>query len=90
MPSPRDRQSVGRPRTREPSALFVRIEGMAKRKGLKIEQLAEMAGVGRATLYQLKDPKVSTARAIADALGITLDRLTREESAATPRRGRAS
>jgi transcriptional regulator with XRE-family HTH domain len=63
---------------------------MAKRKGLKIEQLAEMAGVGRATLYQLKDPKVSTARAIADALGITLDRLTREESAATPRRGRAS
>jgi len=72
------RHAPGRPRVRPPSALFVRIEGMAKRRGVRLEELASMAGVGRATLYQISDPKVSTAKALADALGVTVDRLIAE------------
>ena len=79
MPSPRDRHPGGRPRTREPSALFLRVAAMAKRRGIHLDELAERAGLSRTVFYTLKDPKVSTARAIADALGITLDRLTRDE-----------
>jgi len=90
MPAPRDRHPGGRPRTREPSPLFLRVEEMAKRRGIGLDELADIAGLRRATIYELNDPKVSTARAIAEALGVTLDRLTREESAASPRRGRAS
>lgn len=85
-----ERHPGGRPRTREPSALFLRVEAMAKRRGIHLDELAERAGLSRTVFYTLKDPKVSTAKAIADALGVTIDRLTREESAAAPRRGRAS
>jgi len=90
MPSPRDRHPGGRPRTRERSPLFRRVEALARKRGMHIDDLAAAAGITPQGIYQLKDPRVSTARAIADALGITLDRLMREESAATPRRGRAS
>jgi transcriptional regulator with XRE-family HTH domain len=58
---------------------------MAKRRGVRLDELAARAGVGRATLYQLNDPKVSTAKAIADALGVTVDRLI-----SPPRSGRRS
>jgi DNA-binding XRE family transcriptional regulator len=75
-----DRHPGGRPRTREPSALFLRIEEMAKRRGMRLDELADLSGVARATLYQLNDPKLSTARAIADALGITIDRLVSRPS----------
>jgi transcriptional regulator with XRE-family HTH domain len=81
MPTPRDRHPGGRPRTREASALFLRVEAMAKRRGIHLDELAERAGLSRTVFYTLKDPKVSTARAIADALGITLDRLTRDQPA---------
>jgi DNA-binding XRE family transcriptional regulator len=54
---------------------------MAKRRGMHIDDLAAAAGITPQCIYQLKDPRVSTARAIADALGVTLDRLTRDESA---------
>jgi len=48
---------------------------------MHIDDLAAAAGITPQGIYQLKDPRVSTARAIADALGITLDRLTRDEPA---------
>jgi len=76
-----ERHPGGRPRTREPSALFLRVQSMAKRRGMHIDDLAAAAGITPQCIYQLKDPRVSTARAIADALGVTLDRLTRDESA---------
>jgi transcriptional regulator with XRE-family HTH domain len=76
-----ERHVGGRPRTREPSALFLRVQAMAKRRGIPLDELAERAGIRRATIYELSDPRVSTARAIADALGVTLDRLTRDEPA---------
>jgi len=52
---------------------------MADRRGIHLDELAERAGLSRTVFYTLNDPKVSTARAIADALGVTLDRLTRDE-----------
>ena len=73
-----ERHAGGRPRTREPSALFLQVQALAKRRGMHIDELANAAGITPQCIYQLKDPRVSTARAIADALGVTLDRLTRE------------
>jgi len=91
MPSPRDRHPGGRPRTRERSTLFIRVDSLARRRGITIGQLADLAGISPAALYDIKDPKVSTARAIADALGITLDRLTRDEpSSKRPTRQRSA
>lgn len=78
------RHPGGRPRLNPPSALFVRIEAMAKRRGMHLDELAERAGVTRQCIYQLNDPKVSTAKALADALGVTIDRLMRT---AEPSRG---
>jgi transcriptional regulator with XRE-family HTH domain len=82
-----DRHLGGRPRTREPSALFLRIEALAKRQGMRLDEVADRAGVCVATLYNIGDPKVSTAQAIAQALGTTIDRLMRttESSRATGR-----
>lgn len=71
------RHPGGRPRTREPSELYVRVESLAKRRGLRLEDLAEAAGIGLSTLYRLHDPRVSTVKAIADTLGVTIDRLMR-------------
>jgi transcriptional regulator with XRE-family HTH domain len=71
------RHAGGRPRTRQPSDLYVRVELLAKRRGLRLEDLAEAAGVGLSTLYRLHDPRVSTVKAIADTLGVTIDRLMR-------------
>jgi transcriptional regulator with XRE-family HTH domain len=76
MASVSERHPGGRPRTREASALFLRIKALAKRRGLRLDQLADKAGVCVATLYNIHDPKVSTAKALAAALGITIDRLT--------------
>jgi transcriptional regulator with XRE-family HTH domain len=78
------RHPGGRPRTHEPSDLFLRVSSLAKRRNLHLDELAERAGVTVACIYKLKDPKVSTAKAIADALGVTLDRLLRTRQAASP------
>jgi transcriptional regulator with XRE-family HTH domain len=70
-----ERHAGGRPRVHEPSELFVRVERLARSRGLHLDELAAKAGISTPTLYQLRDPKVSTAKAIAAALGITIDRL---------------
>lgn len=70
-----ERHAGGRPRTREPSELFLKVERLARQRGMHLDELASKAGVSTPTLYQLRDPRVSTAKAIAEALGITLDRL---------------
>lgn len=81
------RHPGGRPRKHEPSYLYLRVESLAKRRGMHLDDLAAAAGVGVSTLYRLHDPRVSTVQAIASALGVTMDRLI-----APPRRssGRAS
>jgi DNA-binding phage protein len=75
----RQRHAGGRPRTRAPSSLFLRIEKLARRRGMRLDEVASKAGLCIATLYNIGDPKVSTAKALADALGTTIDRLTRIE-----------
>ncbi len=74
-----ERHPGGRPRVREASPLYIRVESLAKRRGLRLDELAANAGVSVATLYQLRDPRVSTAQAIATALGITIDKLLTDE-----------
>jgi transcriptional regulator with XRE-family HTH domain len=75
----------GRPRSREPSALFQRVEILTKRRGLSLQDVAIRAGVSVACIYQLDDPRISTAKAIADALGVTVDRLAFPRPRSAPR-----
>ena len=70
-----ERHPGGRPRVHEPTELFVKVERLARKRGMHLDELAAKAGVSRPTLYQLRDPRVSTAQAIASALGITIDKL---------------
>ncbi len=76
------RHPGGRPRIHPPSDLYLRVERLAKKRGLRIDELAAAAGVGRATFYRLHDPRVSTVAAIADALGISVDALIGRKPAA--------
>lgn len=75
-----DKHAGGRPQTSARITLGKRIEAMAARRGWTIEQLAAAGGLSPSTVYRVTtgetpDPKVSTVQAIADALGITIDRL---------------
>lgn len=74
-----ERHAGGRPRVRQPSELFVRVEQLAARKGMHLDELAAKASIPMGTLYDLRDPRVSTVQAIAAALGITVDRLLSEK-----------
>jgi transcriptional regulator with XRE-family HTH domain len=81
-----DRHAGGRPRTIPRCPLGKRIEDLALRQGMTMEQLAAAARIPVSTLYRVTtgetpDPRVSTVQAIAAALRITVDRLI-----ATPRR----
>lgn len=51
-------------------------------RGLSVPKLAELSGVSRRTIQEIEnrdDCRVSTAIQLADALGVTLDELCREE-----------
>lgn len=53
-------------------------------RGLSVPQLVELSGVSRRTIQDLEargDGRISTAIKLADALGITLDELCRNETA---------
>jgi|Laugresu1bdmlbsd_1035121.scaffolds.fasta_scaffold93104_1 transcriptional regulator with XRE-family HTH domain len=70
----------GRPRSRPLTPAGERIVRFAKSRGFSLQQLAEKASVSEVSLYAIiggttPDPRVSTLRAVADALGVTLDRL---------------
>lgn len=70
-----ERHPGGRPRVRQPSELFLRVQKLAATKGMHLDDLAQKAGIPIGTVYDLRDPRVSTAQAIASALGVTIDRL---------------
>lgn len=70
----------GRPRSRPVCPAGERIVRYAKSRGLNLNELAAEAGLNCVTVYaivggQTPDPRVSTLRALADALGVSLDRL---------------
>lgn len=62
----------------------VRLKEIRTEKGLSIPKLVELSGVPRRTIQDLEargDGRVSTAIKLADALGVTLDELCRDEAA---------
>jgi len=70
----------GRPRNWEPTPVGKRIEAMAARRGLRLQDVAEKAGISVACIYGIvsgrtNDPRVSVAQAIAAALGVKLDKI---------------
>lgn len=70
----------GRPRTWEPTPSGHRIEALAAKRGLRLSDVAERAGISVACIYGIVsgrtvDPRVSVAQAIAGALGTKVDRL---------------
>jgi len=70
----------GRPRNWEPTPAGKRIETLAARRGLRLQDVAERAGVSVACVYGIVsgrtvDPRVSIAQAIAAALGVKLEKL---------------
>lgn len=62
----------------------MRLKEIRTQKGLSVPQLVELSGIPRRTIQDLEfrgDGRVSTAIKLADALGITLDELCRDEHA---------
>ena len=63
---------------------IMRLKEIRISKGLSVPQLVELSGVPRRTIQDLEargDGRVSTAIKLADALGVTLDELCREQAA---------
>lgn len=69
------RHKGGRPRTAERSPVFHLIDGLRARRGLTILEVAGAAGICRDTIYTLRDPRVSTVRKLAAALGMPVSKL---------------
>lgn len=71
----RGRCSNGRRRTAERSPAFYLVDKLAAKRHMSISTLSEAAGIDRNTIYKLSDPRVSTVRKIATALGTRAGRL---------------
>jgi transcriptional regulator with XRE-family HTH domain len=70
----------GRPRNWEPTPAGKRIEKLAARQGLRLQDVAGRAGISVACIYDVvsgrtADPRLSVAQAIAAALGVKLDKV---------------
>ena len=62
----------------------MRLKEIRTEKGLSVPNLVELSGVPRRTIQDLEargDGRISTAIKLADALGVTLDELCRDEAA---------
>lgn len=91
---PKPRGPGGRPRRWEPTPLGSRIESLAARRGLSIQELAQKAGVSSASIYdvmrgRVASPSVAIAFAISDALGVKVDRLFRPDIASADHKNAA-
>ncbi len=73
-----ERHPGGRPPKHKRSAMFLRVKEMARRKGLHLDELASRSGLSDTAFYKLKDPRLSTLRKLSNALGVTIDKLTRD------------
>lgn len=74
------RHAGGRPREIRRCPLGRKIERLAAGRGLHIDQVAEAAGIARATLYRIltggiASPRLATVQAIAEALSVKLEKL---------------
>lgn len=62
----------------------MRLKEIRTERGLSVPKLVELSGVPRRTIQEIEnrnDCRVSTAVQLADALGVTLDELCRNEAA---------
>lgn len=62
----------------------MRLKEIRTKRGLSVPKLVELSGVPRRTIQEIEnrdDCRVSTAIQLADALGVTLDELCRDEAA---------
>lgn len=62
----------------------MRLKEIRTAKGLSVPKLTDLSGVPRRTIQDLEirgDGRISTAIKLADALGVTLDELCRDEAA---------
>ena len=62
----------------------MRLKEIRTAQGLSVPKLVEISGVPRRTIQDLEargDGRISTAIKLADALGVTLDELCRDEAA---------
>ena len=62
----------------------MRLKEIRTERGLSVPKLVELSGVPRRTIQEIgnrNDCRVSTAIQLANALGVTLDDLCRNESA---------
>lgn len=60
----------------------MRLKTIRKQRKLSVPKLAELSGVPRRTIQEIEnrdDCRVSTAIKLADALGVTLDELCRDD-----------
>jgi DNA-binding XRE family transcriptional regulator len=93
---PKAKGPGGRPRTwSEPSAIGAKIMAAAARKNLRLQEVAERAGICSASLYdvvsgRVASPSVAIAFRIADALETTVERIFRIEPKADARAGGAA
>ena len=76
------RHPGGSPRVLKRCLLGERIEQLADARGLHIDELAAAAGISHPTLNRIctgriKSPKLETIKAIADVLGVKIDRLAK-------------
>jgi transcriptional regulator with XRE-family HTH domain len=74
---------------RGPSALGRRLRGLREAQGLSQQALAGAAGLSISVVTQLEqglkgDPRLSTAAALARALGVTVDDLLAGQDDAPP------
>ena len=61
--------------------LLENIKAIAKGKGMSLRQLEEAAGIAQNTVSRWDEnkPSVDKVKKVADALGVTVDELLREE-----------
>jgi len=73
------RHPGGRPRILKRSQLGERIEALAVKRGLHLDQVAEGAGVSAPTINRIvtgkSNPKISTIVALAKTLKVPVDKL---------------
>jgi transcriptional regulator with XRE-family HTH domain len=80
MATKAERHAGGRPRTLKRSPFGQKIETLAARRGMHLDELAAAAGIRGPTLYRILTgriaaPKVDTVLALARALGVKIDSL---------------
>lgn len=80
MATASERHPGGRPRSIRRCPLGVKIEQLAEESGLHIDEVADAAGISKATLYRIltgtiESPRLSTVKALATALGVKLEKL---------------